>query len=66
MRCMKLNLRDLFWLMLVVALALCWRMDHLRLQACRIRSRQVTDYLERVESLRVEWKGNEMRIKREL
>jgi hypothetical protein len=65
---MKFTLRDLLWLVLVVALGLGWAVDRSQLaygyRLCLSRAAQVTDYLERVEDLTVEWRGEEMIIHR--
>ena len=63
---MKFTLRDLLWLFVTLALALCWMIERRNLHSCQIRGKQVTEYLERVEDLRVEWIGDQMRINRDL
>lgn len=65
----RYSIRDLLWLALVVALALGWTLDRKRLtnslRSCRYRAQQVTSYLERIEDLQVQWRGDEMQINRE-
>jgi hypothetical protein len=51
----KLNLRDLFWILVVVAMGVCWWLDHratqLRFAACDSELKRSDDALEGVSEI---------------